>query len=87
MTPLWRLQNRTSPRYQFVTSIWAADVWRKVEPDETHYNWGVVLSNDDADQYWFDDADTFFRVSQDRWLGHFPEDFEDQLRALVALLN
>lgn len=86
MTPRWTIGFVTD-RYACVAYIWEADVWRKVRPDTTHYRWGVTLSNEPEDQCWFDDVDAFFHFAEDRWLGHFPAGFEEQLRAIVALLD
>ena len=89
MTPRWKITGAhiKTPRYECIAHLWAADIWKKMELDETHYRWGVVLSDERDDQYWFDDVEDFLRMVDDRWLGHFPDGFDDQLRAIVMLLD
>lgn len=88
MTPRWTTHSRPSMHlYDLVAQIWAADIYRLRHPDPQYYEWALLLSDAQLDQFGFstDQVEYLFKWLEDRWLGHLPDGFEDQVRAVVAL--
>lgn len=87
MTPRWKMRRYQHERYDLVAQIWAADIYRIRVPTTALYDWALILSPNENDQFWFDthQFEQLLYLMEDRWLGHLPDGFEDQVRAVVAL--